>query len=698
MPKKYLKTILLTILVIIIILITVFMVAFFTKADSATKTFDTYKNNWVKKDFKTMYSMLSVKTKETVSEKQFVDKYTAIYSGIGAESISIKVENGDKAKDGNKTTIFIPFSIVMNTAAGKLSMPGYQATMIKEKVNNKKQWALFSKKKWTLVWDEKMIFPNMEAGNKVRIKTEMAKRGEISDRNGKPLAINAPIVCIGIQPNRFIKNKEANISQMAKILDIDAAVIETKLKANENSDQFVPIINILPSEKVKIAGVMELEGVIHNKPEGRIYPGGEAFGSLIGYIEPITAEELKKMDGQGYTSVSLIGKAGLEQVNEKRLKGENGATIYISKEKDGKEIQKLVILKKEAKAGENIKLSVDFELQKKIYTRMNKDAGACAALNPKSGEVLALVSSPSYDSNARTTYISNSQRIAWKSDKDPFTNRFKAVYSPGSTFKMVTAAVGLDQGKIKPNELINIQGTQWQKDKSWGPHMVTRVSDKVSSVNLQNAFVYSDNIYFAMAALNIGKEEFIKGSNNFGIGEQLPIGYPIAKSQVGNDNKIKDNVALADSGYGQGQVLMSPLQLALAYSAVVNNGNIMSPTLECFNEKISSKVWKPNVVSAANIKFIKDGLTAVIENPAGTGYGAKIQGIALAGKTGTAELKKNATDKVAEENGWFICMDTASPKIIVSMLIEDVKNRGESHYVVPIVKGVMEYYLNKAPK
>ncbi|MBZ9687138.1 penicillin-binding transpeptidase domain-containing protein [Clostridium estertheticum] len=694
MLKKNFKIILFT---AVIIIITALMVVFLTKGDSATQTFDAYKNNWVKKDFKTMYSMLSVKTKETVTEKQFIDKYSAIYSGIGAESISIKVENEDKIKIGNKKNITIPFSIVMNTAAGKLNMQGYQATMVREKVNNKKQWALFTKKQWTIVWDEKMIFPNMEAGDKVRIKLEMAKRGEISDRNGNPLAINAPIVCIGIQPNRFVKNKDSNISQMAKILDIDATVIETKLKANANSEQFVPIINILPSEKVKIAEVMKLEGVIHNKPEGRIYPGGEAFGSLIGYIEPINAEELEKMAGQGYSSVSLVGKAGLEQVHEKRLKGENGATIYISKEVDGKEIQKLIILKKEAKAGENIKLSVDSELQKKIYAGMNKDAGACAALNPKSGEVLALVSSPSYDSNARTTYISNSQSAAWKSAKEPFKNRFKAVYSPGSTFKMITAAIGLDQGKIKPNELINIQGTQWQKDKSWGPHMVTRVSDKVKSVNLQDAFVYSDNIYFAMAALKIGKEEFIKGSSKFGMGEKLPIDYPIANSQVVTDN-IKNEVALADTGYGQGQVLMSPLQLALSYSAVVNDGNIMSPTLESFNTKVKSKVWKANAISVGNIKFIKDGLTAVIENPDGTGNLAKINGIALAGKTGTAELKKDAKDTTAENNGWFVCMDTANPQIVVSMLIEDVKNKGDSHYVVPIVKGVMEYYLNKVPK
>ena len=690
MSKKNLKVILFTAIGIILIVIAVFMFVFFTKADSATKTFDTYKNKWVKQDFKTMYSMLSVKTKETITEKQFVDKYNDIYSGIEAKSISIKVENEDKIKDDNKKAINIPFSIVMDTDAGQLKVPGYQATMVKEEVNNKKQW--------TIVWNEKMIFPSMEAGDKVRVEPEVAVRGQIYDRNKKPLAINTVadlIVTIGIEPTRFVKNKDANISQMAKALDIDASVIENKLKGNENSNQFTPIINILRTEKVKIDGVMKLDGVIQNKPKGRVYPGGEALGSLIGYIKPITAEELQKNASKGYNSFSLIGKAGLEQVYEDRLKGENGATIYISKQNNN---DKVVILKKESKAGENITLSVDSELQKKIYEGMNKEPGASAAINPKTGEVLALVSSPSYDSNAITTYVSNTQKAEWEKTGDPFKNRFTAVYSPGSTFKLITAAVGLDQGKIKPSELINIPGNEWQPDKSWGLNKVTRVGEPRKLVNLQDAFVYSDNIYFAKAALNIGKEEFIKGCNNFGIGQKLPIDYPIANSQVANGNNIKNDVALADTGYGQGEVLMSPLHLALSYSTVVNDGNIMSPTLESLNEKVKAKVWKANAVSTDNIKFVKDGLTGVIDNPNGTGHAAKVDGIALAGKTGTAELKKDDNDKAAEENGWFICMDTANPKIVVSMLMENVKDKGGSHHVVPIVKGVMEYYLNKTTK
>ncbi|MBU3111128.1 penicillin-binding transpeptidase domain-containing protein [Clostridium lacusfryxellense] len=689
MSKKNLKIILFVILGIILVILGVFMFNIFTKGESATKTFNTYKNNWVKQDYKSMYNLLSSETKKTVTQKQFVDKYTAIYSGIEAKNISIKVENEDQIKEGNKKNINIPFSIDMDTTAGKLTMPGYKASMVKEKIDNKKQW--------TIVWDEKMIFPSMETGDKVRITPDLAVRGEIIDRDGKGLAINGTMNTVGIHPSRFNANKETNISEMAKILDIDVSLIEDKLKANSNPEQLVPIVNILSSETAKKDGLDKLIGVNVVPTTGRVYPGGEAFGALIGYIRPITAEELKKNANKGYSSVSLIGAKGLEQVNEDRLKGENGATIYISKVKDD---SKVVILKKESKAGENIKLSVNTDLQKKIYEGMKKEPGASAAINPKTGEVLALVSSPSFDSNAYTTYKSNAQLLAWKNEsaKEPFKNRFSAAYSPGSTFKLITAAIGLDNGKIKPDELVGITGKKWQLDGSWGPHMVTRVNDKVSSVNLNSAFVYSDNIYFAKSAINIGAEEFIKGSNKFGIGEKLPIGYPIANSQIANGNKIKNDSALADTGYGQGEVLMSPLQLALSYSAVVNDGTIMSPTLEFFNEKVTSKVWKESVISKDNINIIKNDLTAVIEDPNGTAHDVKIDGVALAGKTGTAELKKDDSDTTGKENGWFVCMDTANPKIVVSMLIEDVKDKHGSHFVTPMVKGVMDYYMHSEVK
>ena len=676
----------LTITVILLTAITAAIVlTAFAKGDNAAKTMEAYKSKWEKQDYKGMYSMLSSNTKEKVTEQQFVERYTAIYKDIGAKNISIKLNNGNKIKAGKKESLDIPFSLTMDTAAGKLKIADYEAALIKEKENNKKVWKIG--------WDEKMIFPGMEPDDKVRMNISKAKRGEIYDRNEKALAINTQVYNVGIHPSKFIKNKDMNIVQLAKVLDIDTSVIENKLKVSTNPEQFVPIVNVSSLERDKVLEAIKIDGVTNLKPEGRVYPGGEAFGSLIGYIGEITAEELEKMKDQGYSVGSLIGKAGLEQVYEKRLKGENGIEIYISKIKDGKQVQKVTLAKKEPKNGENIKLFVDFDLQKKIYDEMNKDGGACAAVNPKTGEVMALVSSPSYDSNARTCYTTNTQRALWKnSSKDPFQNRFKNVYSPGSTFKLLTAAVGLNQGKIKADEAINIQGNQWQADKSWGNYKITRVTDPGKPVNLKDAFVYSDNIYFAKAALGIGKDDFIRGCNSFGLGEALPIDYPIVKSQLSNDNNIKNDEMLADSGYGQGEVLMSPLHVALMYSAAVNEGKIMAPMLENKNNT-TPKLWKDNVIGKDNIKYLVDGLTAVVEDPSGTGHAAKTKGVVLAGKTGTPELKKSGDDKNAEENGWFVCMNTDNPKLVVSMIIENVKTRGESHYVVPKVKNIMEYYL-----
>lgn len=654
-----------------------------SKGEKPAEKFETYKDKWQKKDYVAMYGMLSAKTKESVTEKEFVDRYTAIYKGIEAENITINAEGVDKLKEGKDNTVKVPFSMTMDTMAGSMEVKGYEMTLVKEKAGNKEVWAVD--------WNEKLIFPQMSPGDKVRAESHNAKRGEIYDRNGKPLAVNAPIVSLGVNSGTFSKNnKEAKIAELSRILDVTPAFIEGKIKGVNEPEIFIPIVNLLTTDQEKLTEAMKIEGVIHTKPIGRVYPGGEAFGSLIGNVGSITAEELEKFKGQGYSSTSIIGKRGLEQVFDKRLKGENGGVIYISKQKDGKETEKVVLIKKKPKDGENIKLTVDFDLQKKIYEELGKEPGSASALNPKTGEVLALVSSPSFDSNLYTTYVPEKVKAQWEKSKNAeFNNRFKLATAPGSTFKMITAAIGLEKGSINLKDTIDVQGKQWQKDSSWGNYKVTRVSDPGKPVNLRDAFIYSDNIYFAQAALKIGKDDFAAESSKFGLNEDLPFPYPIAKAQIANEGKIKNDIQLSDTGYGQGEVLMSPLHVALAYSALVNDGNIMTPLLE----PASSKPWKENVISQDNIKILQEYLKAVIEDPSGTGREAKINGISLLGKTGTAELKKSLEDTAAEENGWFVVMNNDNPKIVLTMMVENVKNRGGSHFVVPRAKRVMEYYM-----
>ncbi|MDP4087836.1 MAG: penicillin-binding protein 2, partial [Bacillota bacterium] len=471
---------------------------------------------------------------------------------------------------------------------------------------------------------------------------------------------------------------------------IDPSTIQKKLDANKDPEQRVDIVTILFSDTARKTALLAINGVRGERAYGRVYPGGEALGELVGYIGPITAEELSKNQGQGYGSNSKIGKTGLEKVYESRLKGADGVTMYISKQINGKETDKTILGKTESKNGEDITLAIDMDLQQKIYENMENDSGACAVVDPKNCEVLALVSSPSYDSNMFVTYRTKDQQASAAINDALNLNRFSKLYAPGSTFKLVTGAIGLNLGKINPEEAMSdVKGTEWQGSGV----RVTRVDDTSEPINLRSAYVYSDNIYFARAALKIGKDDFIKGCGNFGIGEALPFDFPVVKSQVAN-NGINSNQALADSGYGQGEVILSPLHTALIYSTLVNNGNIMTPLVEKVSDKVTSKVWKQGAVAAQNIKILQDDLTAAIEDQNGTGHKAQIAGVKIAGKTGTAELKKSSTDD-AEENGWFTAMNTENPKIVVSMVIDNVKKRGGSHYVVPLVKNVLEYFLKK---
>ncbi|WP_426347983.1 penicillin-binding transpeptidase domain-containing protein [Alloiococcus sp. CFN-8] len=648
-----------------------------SKDEKPSKTLEAYKKAWENKDYKDMYSMLSKESKEYISEEDFVTRYTNVYSGIEAENIKINLPDLEEVDKTKEEETGVDFSINMDTLAGNIELEGYNLPVAKEKEENK----------WRVIWDESLIFPEMDAGDKVLVESIKSERGEIFDRNGEPLAVNGEVARIEIKYNDFIINKEANVKALSEVLDISEEKINKLIENPSNPDWAIPVVNVVAEDRELILKATTIKGVQNTKITGRIYPGGEPLGSLIGYIEPITAEELENHQGEGYSSTDNIGKLGLEQVFEDRLKGENGWKIYISKA----EADNITVAEKEAVPGEDITITVDKKLQTAIYEQLKGDIGSATAIHPQTGEVLALVSSPSFNSNYRTTYTPDAVGKVWEeTDYDAFNNRFNDAKAPGSTFKLLTGAVALDTGAVSPEEtLVTESGLTWQKDGNWGGYKVTRVKDPGAPVDLRDAFVYSDNIYFAKAALEMGADTFEKEiKERFGVGEELPFAYPMDKSQLSNQG-IERDVLLADSAYGQGEVLMTPLHVALAYSAVVNEGNIMKPQLEASNPE----VWKEGAISSESLPLLKEYLTSVIEDPNGSGYDARISGVSLSGKTGTAELKKSLEDTQGEENGWFVAMDNEDPSIVLVMMVENVKTRGGSHYVVPKAKAVLQGYL-----
>ena len=644
---------------------------------------------WQKKDFGAMYDMVSSETRNSMKKEEFVAYYKSVYDELKVDKIEIKADLSNNPQPDGQGQVDIPIVVSLNTISGVTKI---STIAVMEKEDNKSGSAYYLK------WDQKLILPELEKGDKVKVvySNDMkAVRGEITDRNGIGLAVNGTVATIGIEPRRMTGDKKTAEAQIAQILGISADAIDKALSATYvKPDSFVTITTLQKSDSDKISKLMPIPGVEKRDTKSRVYPYKEATAHLIGYVAKVGDTDYDKYKAKGYSKEDYIGKTGLEQVDESRLKGTDGFQIY-TVDSAGK--TKKVIGQKAAVNGENIKLTIDIQMQKTIYGEFGSDAGNAVAINPTTGDVLAMVSSPSFDPNLFTIGMSDSQWKTISTDaKKPLISRFANTYTPGSTFKFVTAAIGLKTGKLTQDKTRNITGLLWQQDASWGQYNIKRVDDPKKPENLTDAFVYSDNIYFAQTALDIGKDAFLSESKNFGIGEKIPFVYPVQASQLVTSEGIASNIQLADSGYGQGKVQLSTLHLGLIYSSLVNGGNLLNPLLEIKDSTAAPSFWKKNVISAENLGVLKTDLLQVVENPSGTGHGAVIPGMTIAGKTGTAEVNKTSqSDTNGTENGWFVGVNTSNPKVLVTMMVEDVKNRGGSGYVVTKVRDILAQYGNK---
>ena len=387
------------------------------------------------------------------------------------------------------------------------------------------------------------------------------------------------------------------------------------------------------------------------------------------------------MKEKGYTSSSVIGKTGLEKQYEDRLKGTDGVKIYIEDD-TGTNIK--TIKEIAAQDGEDIKLTIDLDIQLKIYEQLKNDEGFFVVMNPKTGEILALVSTPSYDANKFILGMTNQE---WDSllnaEGNPLYTRFLESWCPGSTMKPLTGAIGLTSNALSANDEFNYSGLAWQKNSSWKEHKITTLTAYNGKKNLRNALIYSDNIYFAQATLKIGEEIFTDGLDRIKFNENINFILPTSKSQYSNTETIQSEATLADSGYGQGQVLVNPIHMASIYSAFVNDGNMIKPYIECTENKTTEYLVE-NAFSKEAADEIKEGLIQVVENPSGTGHDVKVEGITIAGKTGTAELKASKNDE-GDTLGWFDCFTTDQTTENSILIISMAKNQ-RSSYLKRIIK------------
>ncbi|MFC7061407.1 penicillin-binding transpeptidase domain-containing protein [Halobacillus seohaensis] len=642
-------------------------------------TVEAYMEAWESEEFTNMYNLLSESSQNVITQEEFEKRYTAIYDGISMANLAVTYNLPDEKKDyDEEDSPSYDYEVSMETLAGDLNF-SHTAELVFEDNDEGGEWAI--------LWDSSMIFSGMEEGDTIRAQPLAAERGEILDENGQALAENGVVQQVGLVPDWMEDDKEEVKKELADILGLSIEYINEKMEQSwVKASSFVPLSSIANDDEERIEKIKKLNGTKFQQKSARIYPLGESAAHLTGYVDAITAEQLEEKSGEGYTATDQLGQTGLERILENDLKGEAGGKVAILDEADN---EKEVLAEKEPRDGKDVTLTINSDIQQAIYSEMDGDAGSSAAINPSTGQVKALVSSPAYDPNEFVLGMNSERRSELQEDPErPLLNKFTSNSSPGSTFKPITAAIGLETGDIDPSEEMSIPDKTFTK-KGWGDYSVTRVdsANVDQSVNLRDALVRSDNIYFARSILSIGDGKFLQKAKDFGFSEEIPFPYPISSSQIINEGEFGDHeVLLADTGYGQGQVQMSTLHLAIAYTPFITDGDLLQPTL--YKDEEPGQLWQDDVISEGTAVTIRENLKAVVEDSEGSGYEPPLEGINLAGKTGTAELKQSLEDENGQENGWFIAWDTDQKDLLVSMTIEDV-DEGSS-YVVPKVKNVFD--------
>ena len=703
----------------VIILIVGFAVGafFYTNKSDGANVINKYYDFLRNKEYDKMYDLVDT----SLSKDEFTSRVKNIYEGIEIQDIKISIigntyienqnilnESNNLNNNENNNTLIIERNgdnsvnqVIQENQTEQLASVTYNvnAKCVAGELKFTRTSEIIKKDgKVKIKWSSEDIYPDLQDNEKIRVRSVDAKRGAILDRNGYSLAKDSEAYLAKLVVDKV--DSTTDYYNLSKLTGVDVNTLKSevnKKKAEKNSqnegnnnikddvnnnvnndnqkenqgdstsDGYIKLKKFSKDDQDLKNKLLKIKGVLIVDTKTREYPRGEAFSALIGYVQ------------------DNDGKAGVEKQFNDRLKAKDGCEIYIE---DGNGKIKKTIAKTNPEDGEDIKLTIDAMTQEKIYSKFKDDKSTAVNINYKTGEILALVSTPSYDNNLFSLGMTADEWNKLQNDeKAPMYPRFLATYVPGSSIKPIVAAIGLETNSLKPDDDFGNYGLKWQKDKKWKDFYITTLNEnrgENTTNNLKNALIYSDNIYFAQAALKMGKENLCNGFNKFGFNENVDFIQNIQTSEYGEISNEKD---LASTGYGQAKLLVNPILMASIYSCFANDGNMIKPYIEFEkNDKNKVKIYKSNVINSENANIIEDDLIQVVKD--GTGKDANIAGKTIAGKTGTAEIKASKNDKTGTEIGWFDAFDEDG-NLIISM-VENVENRGGSNYVVKKIAQIFD--------
>ncbi|MBT6324578.1 MAG: penicillin-binding protein 2 [Bdellovibrionales bacterium] len=574
------------------------------------------------------------------------------------------------------------------------------------------------------------IFHLYSVENLLRKEVVKAPRGMIFSRNNNLLVHNVPRFDAIIIP-QYLKNKNESLKKVAKVLDMPLTSIQKIIKKNSGQARYRPIllkkniskkeVSIIETESYKMPGVM-VDTFI-----GREYALNESGAHLIGYISEISPSQLpkyRKRDNYSYKQGDFIGKTGVEEQLDLDLRGFDGHQ-YMEVDAYGR-MRRLLgsnylfkgINNKNAQVGNNIRLTIDQDLQKTAFNSLGDKVGSVVMLDIHNGDVLAMASTPSFDPTKVSRGLTHKywNSLITNPAKPMIYKAIQEHYAPGSTFKVITSIAALEEGIISENTKFNCPGFYKlgnRKFHCWKRHGHGEVS-------VTEAIRESCDVFFYMVALKLDIDTLAQYAKAYGFGSKTGIKIPREISGLipNRDWKLKRTGEKWQKGetlscvIGQSFVLSTPLQLALSYAAIANEGSLYRPKLvkDIFSnsgEIISSNntvlMSKLNI-SKKTLKIVKEAMRQVVNNRKGTAWWYKGEGIRMAGKTGTSQVRSMSSAELfskCEEREYksrhhaifsaFAPYD--NPKVAISVVVEHGCHGSSA--AAPVARDVITAYMDK---
>jgi penicillin-binding protein 2 len=654
-----------------------------------------YLDTWKSENYPAMYSMLTQVSKDAITEDTFTQKYQSVAS---AAALSKGIDYQILSKLTTPKSAQVNYRVVLHSVlVGDIQ---------RDTVMN----LTLEKGQWRVQWDDALILPELSGGNHLSMDYKIPSRANIYDRNGHALVAQQDAVAIGFDTSKVGANQQDELVSIITRLTNGRIRPETLSSEidnyRDNGGWYLPVTDITADQLAPYdASLSGISGVILQPFRTRYYVDGVA-PHVVGYMSAIQKDEVDKFARLGYKWNERIGRDGLELWGEQYLAGKRGGTLYVM-DPAGKTVT--ILADTGTEPAQAIYTTLDRDLQLGVQQALNGFLGAAVVLNKNTGEVLAMVSSPSFNPNLFEPTNYNSQMLIGKlyGDDRPLYNRAtQGQYPLGSVFKIVTMAAALKSGIYTPettydcgyhfDELVNVTLNDWTYDHFQQDHK----TQPSGLLTLPQGLMRSCNPYFWHIGLDLFSRGMTKTVSDMarGFGLSKPTGIEITEEK-GN---IPDPASPLDStnlAIGQGSTLVTPLQVADFVAAVGNNGTLYKPTVI---EKIVPPDGQPTYVFTSTVTgrlpisdiiltTIQDAMISVIENPHGTAHSVFPNfPYKVAGKTGTAQ------DPPRDPHAWFVAYtfqdNPDKPDIAIAVVLE---NQGEgSEWAAPIARGIIQLYFS----